>query len=398
MVLVDYDSSDSEEESPSIAVPPKEKALKSTKPTFEKLVDKAKPGLIRVNLAEEVTKAGREGVNDEPEPPAKRAKTSTFGGFNSFLPAPKRAGGPTGGLAKGMNLKTGAAPGFTREVVAQAPDYDHDEEGGTRLEMDESKVTQTAPLEEKNAATSDDVIDSPKGEPPKKPSTIFKPLSVARKPVKKKSTPAENTSTASQATTAKAAPTDAAPKFSLFSIGDVSEKPQASINPTSTYQPLVYTMQQPPHESSPNSHDTWDRPQPQEATEPQSTSSHHTASNEPQSLDSIATDLNLSASARRQLLGRNRHHQQQHNTLNKNAASSSSIKITTFNTDEEYAANEILRQSGEIVQHNAVRGVAPGKHSLKQLVNAATTQKDALEEQFAAGRRNKSEAGARYGW
>lgn len=395
MVLVDYDSSDSEQDPPSTAVPPKEKARKSSKPAFEKLVDKAKPGLIRVNLAEEVTQAGREGVSDGPEPPAKRAKTSTFGGFNSFLPAPKRAGGPTGGLAKGLNLKTGAAPGFTREVVAKAPDYDHDQEGGTRLDMDESKVTQTAPLDGKNAAISDGATDSLKGEPPKKPSTMFKPLSVARKPAKKKLTPAENTSTASQFTTAKAASTDQAPKVSLFSIEDVSEKIRPSTNPASTYQPLVYTTQQPPYEPNPNTHDTWDESQPQEATEPQPTSSHH----EPQSLDSIATDLNLSASARRQLLGRNHHHhQQQSNTLNKNATSSSPIKITTFNTDEEYAANEILRQSGEIVQHNAVRGVAPGKHSLKQLVNAATTQKDALEEQFAAGRRNKSEAGARYGW
>jgi hypothetical protein len=32
------------------------------------------------------------------------------------------------------------------------------------------------------------------------------------------------------------------------------------------------------------------------------------------------------------------------------------------------------------------------------LVNAASSQKEALEESFAAGRRNKKEAGSKYGW
>jgi hypothetical protein len=35
---------------------------------------------------------------------------------------------------------------------------------------------------------------------------------------------------------------------------------------------------------------------------------------------------------------------------------------------------------------------------LRQLLNAATTQKDALEESWAAGKRNKQEAGRKYGW
>lgn len=44
-----------------------------------------------------------------------------------------------------------------------------------------------------------------------------------------------------------------------------------------------------------------------------------------------------------------------------------------------------------------VRALAPGKHSLKQLVNAVSSQREALEDSFAAGRRRKGESGARYG-
>ena len=104
-----------------------------------------------------------------------------------------------------------------------------------------------------------------------------------------------------------------------------------------------------------------------------------------QSLDHIAADLKLSSSAKRQLFGRGKNH-------------AGAIDVVNFNTDREYAANEMLRQAGDQAQHNPVRAIAPGKHSLKQLVNAASNQRDALEEHFASGRRNKKEAGSKYGW
>ena len=73
--------------------------------------------------------------------------------------------------------------------------------------------------------------------------------------------------------------------------------------------------------------------------------------------------------------------------------------IKDFNTDMEYAHNEKLRQQGEAVQHNPLKSISgTGKNSLRSLVNVATTQKDALEDHFAAGARNKIEAGNRYGW
>jgi hypothetical protein len=82
----------------------------------------------------------------------------------------------------------------------------------------------------------------------------------------------------------------------------------------------------------------------------------------------------------------------------KPGTASNAVNVINFNTDQEYAANEVLRASGEQVQHNPVRAPPSGKHSLKQLVSMATGQKDALEESFAAGRQNKKEAGSRYGW
>ena len=379
MALVDYGSSDSEQEQVKPVGQPREKTVKSSKPTFEKLVGKSKPGVVRVSLAEQPPKPQQEDVTDSPEPPAKRAKTGTFGGFNAFLPAPKRASGPTGGLGKGVNLKTGAAPGFTREPNIQTPNYNHDQEGSNELGEEKHTNTVAAAEHEKTSAVSNnEELD----EQPKKKSTIFKPLSVARKPAKKKPAPTESPGKAAPMSTAATKQPNATPKISLFSVEDVSDARNTPSTSTSTYQPLIYQSHHPPDEPESNpTHNTW------EPIDPASSPLPQPKPTQIDSLDSIASDLNLSASARRQLLGRHG-----------NLSSSSTIKITNFSTDQEYASNEALRQSGEIVQHNAVRGIAPGKHSLKQLVNAATTQKDALEEQFAAGRRNKSEAGARYGW
>ena len=103
-----------------------------------------------------------------------------------------------------------------------------------------------------------------------------------------------------------------------------------------------------------------------------------------QSLDDIAGDLKLSAAERRQLFGRQK--------------GGRATTIKNFNTDQEYVHNEELRAAGEQAVHNPVRAIAPGKHSLKQLVNAAQSQKEALEESFAKGKSNRAEASSRYGW
>jgi len=82
----------------------------------------------------------------------------------------------------------------------------------------------------------------------------------------------------------------------------------------------------------------------------------------------------------------------------RNSNNHAEISVQNFNLDSEYASNEALRQAGDTFQHRAVKAIAPGKHSLQQLVNNARTQKDAIEDSWAEGRRNRGEGGSKYGW
>ena len=174
--------------------------------------------------------------------------------------------------------------------------------------------------------------------------------------------------------------------ISLFSTGDVQEPQNQGPVIAGEYQPMIYLpSNSKPDPSPPFSHDMEASESLEIPSNLLAQTNHNNHEPSTQSLDTIASDLKLSASAKRQLLGRQRN-------------SPSNINIVNFNTDQEYAANEMLRQAGEQVQHNPVRAIAPRKHSLKQLVNAATNQKEALEEQFALGRRNRKEAGGKYGW
>ncbi len=407
MALVDYSGSESDsdnEERAAIPEPAKPKPKPtSTKPTSQKVVDRSDPHKIRVSLPEPARTKIEDG-DDESGPPTKRAKigSGAMSGFNSFLPAPKRATAQSGGvgadyirrggLGRGVNLKTGATPGFSREPepsVDESSGWDDSAEGGS---VAESPVPNAAPPSMENRP---DPSTTEADTHPKKKSTMFKPLSVANKKAQKKRIPPAESLHASGSTNGGTLQQpNARTKASLFSAGyEDNEASSSGSLLKGTYQPMVYhadkptitpaTMPYPEEENISQDYTAADSTHPQDQpTQPQ-----------PQSLDAIATDLNLSASAKRQLLGR-------HHNTNKTHPSQPSIlpNIVNFNTDEEYAANEVLRQAGETVQHNPVRGIAPGKHSLKQLVNAASNQKDALEEHFASGRRNKKEAGSKYGW
>ncbi|MCJ1430535.1 hypothetical protein MMC29_008453, partial [Sticta canariensis] len=233
-------------------------------------------------------------------------------------------------------------------------------------------------------ATSMDTVDknaTKKGNP-----MMFKPLSVTRKPTKKQlPSPTVQGDNSIQGHAFVQQP-GGVPKVSLFATDNLQDLQTHTSSTPGGYQPMIYLT----------SHPEPDPPQPDLreglvsegldiSKEVVAQIQHATRDQSSQSLDSIASDLNLSDSAKRQLLGRQR-------------GNTSIINVVNFNTDQEYAANEILRQAGEQVQHNPVRSIAPGKHSLKQLVSAVSNQKDALEEQFASGRRNKKEAGSKYGW
>ena len=405
MALVNYSGSESDSDNEAKVTTPGPTNPKPTsnKPAFQKVVDRSNPHRIKVSLPE-TARATTEDGDVNQEPPAKRAKIGLGGasGFNSFLPAPKRTAAPNGGssiggvrrgaLGSGVNLKTGATPAFSREpatIVDESTGGDGVDQGGSVVE---SSGPDAAP------SSTDKRPDKPTpevGVEPKKKSTMFKPLSIAnKKTTKKKVPPADSLRPPEPTTGGLTQPSKGVSKASLFSSAEEPiEYPNSGSTIKGTYQPMVYHTEKSTIMPPTNPYSGESTPTDDYATADSTYSQGQISNSRPQSLDAIANDLNLSASAKRQLLGRD------HKSNKAHPSQSPTVpNIVNFNTDEEYAANELLRQAGETVQHNPVRGIAPGKHSLRQLVNAASNQKDALEESFASGRRNKKEAGSKYGW
>ena len=401
MTLVGYsDSEGSEDEQPQrkqiAEEQPQGQNTGITQPgTTNFTVDRSRPRVIRVNLSDAL-KVESASNNHEDEPPAKRARTGggSSSGFNAMLPAPKRENLPlTNGKAptrKVFSLKTGAEPGFSRESDAElrqlfaengesqdvvAGDVEHDESTTT------SKVTIPDPPKQGNAM-------------------LFKPLSVARNTKKKKKpvaptviklpeppvvrshpTPSSPPARQNSLAASGAFPRDRsesvkkmeAPRVSLFATHHLTNTPKGS---PPLEEPYV------DHQDDPSDIYGSVSTPPLSYPSPHVPPSIAAPSND---LHSIASDLNLSAAEKRQLLGRK-------------GANATVANVVNFNTDEEYAANQAAIEAGEQVQHNPVRAIAPGKHNLKQLVSSAAGQKDALEESFARGRFNKKEAGSKYGW
>ncbi|KAI0386267.1 mitotic checkpoint regulator, MAD2B-interacting-domain-containing protein [Hypomontagnella monticulosa] len=407
MGLVDY--SDSESDSEPVAKPIPAPAPQSTtsiasgKKPFQKVVDRAKPGKILVSLPQ--NSSGRDetkSADGNDGPPAKRARIAgkgggAFSGFNSFLPPPKNVGKPimassSGKTAPrpGINLKTGATPGFSREI-------DGNGEGGedrTSIGGDDADTLAKQPSipAEQKPADQVKLVGKP---------LMFKPLSVSRKPGKKTATKLA----ASKATTTAPTPqidqaiqskeeTPPGPpakkqKRSLFSISDdvatETETPSSNIN--GTYEPMFGTEESSAADDLAAYDAQYGAASPYSATARPPTAAPSTSG--PESLDAIASSMNLSAAARRELFGRGDAH-----------LSSASTRVVNFNTDAEYAENERLRATGQLEPaYNPLRPVATGgKSSLRQLVTRVQSQRDALEESFAKGHSNRNEAGSRYGW
>ncbi|KAF2086522.1 hypothetical protein K490DRAFT_66715 [Saccharata proteae CBS 121410] len=385
MDLVGYsDSEDSDTETPLVPKPAPKPASSSAKPAFEKVVDRSNPRKIRVNLPSIDSNGPTQDEIAGDAPPAKKARVGggAFSGFNSFLPAPKKTGPAAGGrkgLGSGVNLKTGAAPAFSREPM---PEPEISEDGPNVLPEESVPVPETEPTKPLEERTQE---NKPKSNP-----LMFKPLSVQNNARKKRkvataaaSNTAETTQTSASSQQSQSAPAakPKKPKVSLFSIEQEESTPLPNTS-SGEYQPMLYKTEQVNSSTDGPTDDVHSVSHTLAAPVTDASSSH--------SLDAVVADLKLTESERRQLFGRQR---------GKNGLPDlSAINVVNFNTDHEYQANEELRAAGETIQHNPVKGIAPGKHSLKQLVSAATTNKDALEESFAAGRRNKKEAGSRYGW
>lgn len=361
MALVGYSDSEGSD-AESAPAPPKPATPKAVKPSFQKA---SEPRKIKVELP---ALAAKEEETAE-ERPIKRAKTEGgFGGFNSLLPAPKRTAeqAKKTGLGSGISFKTSANAAFSRDPVQKeivdkaqsAPPHESDDFNTEEATSQQSHMNLPKPEEEVKVVGN---------------AMRFKPLSVAnkKKPAKKKIIPGMTESAPTPRTdneAPKAAPPPPPkPKVSLFSVTQEEEVPsEADIS--STYEPMMSN----------------DIPE-EESTAAANTTYHERAPANPNSLDAIASDLNLSAADRRRLFGRAK-------------GGDAALNIANFDMDAEYKKNEEMRAAGEAVEHRAVKAIAPGKHSLQQLVSAASTQREALEDAWAQGKRNRGEAGSKYGW
>ncbi|KAK3333234.1 mitotic checkpoint regulator, MAD2B-interacting-domain-containing protein [Cercophora scortea] len=437
MGLVDYSDSDSDSDSEAVQTKPTSNPVAATsasttakKPAFQKLVDRAGAGSgkIIVNLP---TAASADPVSQsEDAPPAKRAKTaagsSRFSSFGSFLPPPKKTTITTSSSATAppttttatsssssssnkpaarplVNLKTGSEPAFNRAGDGDGDDTPDSYGSGLGLPPPRKAAAgPSIPVGQKDESEVKLV-----GKP-----LMFKPLSVARRPGqtnknKKKPTPyggpgaakttATTTTTAAQTTIAEQ-PDNAPPKkkISLFSM-DADDNNSTS-NPKTTpaetpeiYEPLFtgaipLTETETGFTDSSTTH-TYDIPPPQTQAQAQA----------PQSLSSIADSLSLSASARRELFGR------AHGGGNGAIAGAvpAGAKVISFNMEQEYAHNNAVLRTASAAEkevYNPVRSIAPGKHSLRQMVNMAQNNQEALEESFIQGKNTRKDAAGRYGW
>lgn len=366
MGLVSYsESEDSDEEAPVVAKPAAPTAPPS-KPAFQK----TEPRKIKVDLP---TSKPESSLAQEPaEPPAKRAKTAgAFGGFNSLLPAPKRAAPASSRLGKGVSLKTSSEAAFSRA----APTVGSRDSGDGIVST--GSVTEAAvPRDEGEKADTTTTDVKIVGR-----ATRFKPLSVAnKKKVSKKPSsapadeivrrggpagaPSHTEGLPSAQLTSEPAKKE---KRSLFTVAREDAQVDGADRAVDVYEPLRVP------EADTNEYDTASTSYVADAVQKAPVNS----------LEAVAADLNLTPAQRRQLFGRN---------------AGAAVNVTHFDMENEYAANEEIRQTGETVEHRAVKSIAPGKHSLQQLVNNARSNQDSIEDKWAEGRQNRGEGGSKYGW
>lgn len=406
MALVSYSDSEGSDAEPDTTSAPSISKKPESGPGFQ--IDRSNPRKIRVALPE-IKPENPTDQETEDGPARKKARIGggggAFSGFNSLLPAPKRAAekkAPAASTRKVFSLKTGATPGFDRLADAEMRhEQALEDEGSIEAGADNDETIPTAgSLAREGKANGEPVAKTESGEVKLQGNPMmFRPLSVARTQKKKKTTKAttqptpspavattrgteptsQHPATESSAQTAVSAPPKPKPKVSLFSLSsEDSTRTDAASASAESYEPLVYTTDVDATSAGPTPAPD---PTPAETSHPTTA----TVSSQPNTLDKIANDLNLSKSERRQLFGRH--------------ALPAESRILEFNTDKEYATNQALAQTElAATQHNPVRAIAPGKHTLQQLVNAASSQKEALEESFASGKRNKKEAGSKYGW
>lgn len=336
MALVGY--SDSEASDGEVTREPTSIPAKRLERTGDRKIKVDLPSLTGIDVDSDVI-----------EPAVKRQRTAgAFSGFNDLLPAPKKAALKS--VKPGISLRTSSEAAFSRVPAAQSSE----------------DVAATEPLTSESAEISkSDAEPVLVGKP-----TRFLPLSVANAK-KKKKRPVTSVAKQDTATSMAANPTAevrdvpkvSAQKQSLFSY---SAQDENTASMTASYEPEFV----------------------QSALQTTSNEQHHNDSDQIQPLDhtavGAAADLNLSASDRRRLFGR--------------AGDGTGVHIAHFDMNTEYQSNQDLAARGEVVEHRTVRAIAPGRHSLQQLVANVKGQTEALEDKWAEGRRARGETGNKYGW
>jgi len=411
MGLVDYsssDESDSEVVQKPTAPAPTTTTATGKKP-FQKLVNSSGSSKIFVNLP---TAATTDEASNEP--PTKRVRTadsgaSRFGNFGSFLPPPKKttatvgksisdgpsSSGRKGGTAPapGVHLRTGAEPAFVRGGDTDESSYGEEHTSGSGSDSKFGSGLSLPPPKKSSGPTIQE------GQLPAEEVKFvgqplrFKPLSVlkaAQQKKKKKTVQAAPSPTVAETNVPQQAAEPAPPrkKLNLFSLDDTEPPATTPVSPTpltsyETYEPMSFL-----------SAETNDTGVGNQGSEYNSYNPTYSQQHPPQqsALGALADSLSLSKADRRNLFGRN----------GPPSATSGApeARILNFNMEKEYDHNEYLRQSGALADqaHNPVRSIAPGKHSLKQMVNMAQNNQAALEDSFAAGRGARRDAAGKYGW
>lgn len=369
MALVEYSDSESDNEAAPALISPS--AVAKAQPTTNTTIQQGgAPGKIKVDLPTFRPEAGQEAHGTD-GPPVKRARVAgAFSGFNSLLPAPKRTA--QNAPKAGVSLKTSSEAAFSRTPATGGHDETYIAPG----------VPNTMPVHNSSEALAEPKLVgkttrflplSVSGKKKKKP--ISKPLAATH--AKESGEDGMRSAVASQEDVAQPAePLKAKPKKSLFSLSQEKEEEEgeelaAPGAGTAAYEPITIPRVQAQTELSIEEaaaiyHDDVD-----------------TTPANPNSLERVAAEMNLTAAQRRQLFGRQQ---------------GKEARVTHFDLDAQYNENERMRQAGEVVEHRAVKAIASGKHSLTQLVNNARSQQDALEDKWADGRKKRGEGGSKYGW
>ncbi|KAI5778672.1 mitotic checkpoint regulator, MAD2B-interacting-domain-containing protein [Geopyxis carbonaria] len=304
-------------------------------------------------------------ISDEEfnQPPTKKARIGGGGGsgLSAMLPAPKRSSAAKANPVAPPVPSSSKAPesGIKDETKMEGIKSTEDKEGPN--EKSKSKAT----------------------------NTTFVPQSVARKPIQPMSAFRKKAAATATSSVGIMNKVPAKPKVSLFGSAPIitgsNRRPKAPKAVTAReYKPIMLESTKPASRPLDDT-DVFGEAGLDDSSTLESKNTDASEVRPANDLDSVAREIGLDDAAMRHMYGRRGRQDQQ-------------ITFANFSVDEEYRQNERDRALGLAEEVKPVRAILPGKHQLRTLLSTAQMQKGALEESFAAGKRNRKEAGTKYGW